>query len=82
MGGALALVAGEAQERVTEGGRNRDGNPLGQGLLSGHIPAATSLSPSVSPPPTSSSHFHMSHSPDTSGGKKVPPPLREPPGES
>lgn len=59
-------AAGEAQERVTEG-REEPALEIPSARTSslGHIPTATSLSPSVSPPPTSSSHFHVSGSPDT-----------------
>lgn len=62
------LLGGRQQERPR---REKEGGtaleiPSARTSSLGHIPAATSLSPSVSPPPTSSSHFHMSHTPDTS----------------
>lgn len=53
-------------------GTNGFGNPRGQACSLGHIPAATSLFPSVSPPPTSFSHFHTSHSTDTSEAGQSP----------
>lgn len=70
----VGRLGGRRQERlrrVTGRGRNRSGNPLGQGLLSGshscsHLPLSLSLLLPL-PLPTS-----MYHSPDTSEGRKCP----------
>lgn len=61
--------AGRQQERVTREGGTALEIPSARTSSLGHIPTATSLSPSVTPPPTSSSHFHLSHTPEASEGR-------------